>query len=61
MRLFKIGQVFVVSDHSHRVACPLAIVLPLNEDMYYSKELLIKDVIVPFYNRKSFGEEGIEV
>ena len=54
------GQ-FVVSDHSYRVAHSLEIVFPFSGSMYYSKELLVKDVIVPFYSGKSFGEEDTEV
>ena len=61
MRLFKIGQVFVVSDHSYWMAHALEIVLPLSESMYYGKELLVKDVIIPFCGKKSFEEEGTRV
>ena len=61
MGLFKVRQVFVVSDHSYKVACPLEIVLPLSKSMYYGEELLGEDVIVLFCSGKSFGEKGIGV
>ena len=61
MRLLKVGQVFMVSDHCHRVACPLEIVFPLGESLDYSKEFAVKNVIVAFCRRKSFGEEGTRV
>ena len=61
MRLLKVGQVFVVSDHSHRVACPLKIVFPLGESMDHSKEFAVKNIIVAFCGRESFGEEGTSV
>ena len=51
----------MVSDHSHRVAHPLKIMFSFSESMYYSEELLVKDVIVLFCGRKGFGEEGIRV
>ena len=51
----------MVSDHSYRVACFLEIVFLFNETMYYDKELSVKDIVVPFYSRKSFGEKGIGV
>ena len=58
MRLLKIGQVLVVSDHSYRVICSLKIVFPFGKSMDYSKEFLVEDVIVMFCSRKSFEEEG---
>ena len=61
MRLLKVGQVFVVSDHSYRVACPLEIVFPLSESMDHGKELMVKNVIVVLCSGKSFGEEGTGV
>ena len=62
MGLFKVGYIFVVSDHSYRVAYyPLKIVLPFSESVYYSEELSIKDIIVPFCSRKGFGEESTRV
>ena len=61
MRLLKVGQVFVVSDHSYRVAHPLEIVFPLSESMDHGKELTVKNVIVVLYSGKSFGEEGTRV
>ena len=61
MWLFKIGQVLVVSDHSYRVACSLKIVFLFGKGMDHSKEFLVKDVIVVFSGRKSFGEEGTGV
>ena len=61
MRLLKVGQVFVVSDHSHRMACPLEIVFPLGESMDYSEEFMVKNIIVVFCGRESFGEEGTRV
>ena len=61
MRLLKVGQVFVVSDHNYRVACPLEIVFSLSESIDYSKELVVKNVIVVLYSRKSFEEEGTRV
>ena len=59
--LLKIGQVLVVSDHSHRVACFLEIVFPFGKSMDHSKEFTVKDVIVTFCSGKSFGEEGTRV
>ena len=61
MRLFKIGQVLVVSDHRYRVACPLEVVFLFGKGMDHSKEFSIKDVVVIFCSRKSFGEEGTGV
>ena len=61
MQLLEIGQVLVVSDHDYRVACPLEIVFPFSKSMDHGKEFTIKDVIVMFYSRKSFGEEDIGV
>ena len=58
MRLLKVGQVFVVSDHSHRMAHPLKIVFPLSESMDHSKEFMVKNIIVAFCGRESFREEG---
>ena len=51
----------MVCNHSHRVACPLEIVLSFHESVYYSKELSIEDVVILFYSRKSFEEEGTRV
>ena len=61
MRLLKVGQVFVVGDHSYRMACPLEIVFPLGESVDHSKEFAVKNVIVALCSRKSFGEEGTRV
>ena len=61
MRLLKVGQVFVVSDHSYRMAHPLEIVFPLSESMDHSEEFMVKNIIVVFCGRESFGEEGIRV
>ena len=61
MRLLKVGQVFVVSDHYLRVACPLEIVFPLGESMDHSEEFMVKNIIAVFCDRESFGEEGIRV
>ena len=61
MRLLKVGQVFVVSDHSYRVACPLEIVFPFSESMDHSKEFMVRNVVVMLCSRKSFGEEGTGV
>ena len=61
MRLLKVGQVFVISDHCHRVACPLEIVFPLGESMDHSKEFVVKNVVVAFSSEKSFEEEGTRV
>ena len=61
MRLFEIEQVFVVNDHSYRVAHSLEVVFPFGESMYYSKEFLVKDIVVPFCSGKSFGEKDIGV
>ena len=61
MWLLKIGQVLVVSDHSYGMASSLEIVFPFSKSMDHSKELLVKDVIVSFCSRKSFGEEGTGV
>ena len=48
MRLLKVGQVFVVSDHNHRVAHPLKIVFPLSESMDHGKKFTVKNIIVVF-------------
>ena len=61
MRLLKVGQVFVVSDHSYKVACSLEIVFPLSESVDHGKELAVKNIIVVFCSGKSFGEEGTRV
>ena len=61
MRLLKVGQVFVVSNHSYRVACPLEVVFSLSESMDHGKELMVENVIVVLCSRKSFGEEGRRV
>ena len=63
MWLLKIEQVLVVSDHSYRMACSLKIVFPFGKGMDHSKEFSVKDVVVPFCSRKSFGEEdtGVQV
>ena len=58
MRLLKVGQGFVVSDYSYKVACPLEIVFPLNESIGHSKELAVKNVIVALCSGKSLGKEG---
>ena len=51
----------MISDHCHRVACPLEIVFPLGESMDHSKEFMVKNVVVAFSNEKSFEEEGTRV
>ena len=61
MRLLKVGQVFVVSDHSYRVACPLEIVFPFGESVDHGKEFTVKNVVVTLWSEKSFGEEGTRV
>ena len=61
MRLLKVGQIFVVSDHSHRVAHPLEVVFSLSESMDYGKELAVKNVIVALCGGESFGEKGARV
>ena len=61
MRLLKVGQVFVVSDHSYRMAHPLEIVFPLSESMDHSEEFMVKNVVVVFCSGKIFGEEGTRV
>ena len=51
----------MVGDHSYKVACSLKIVFPFGKSMDHSKEFSVKDVIVAFGGRKSFGEEGTGV
>ena len=55
MGLLKVGQIFVVSDHSYRVAHSLEIVFSLGESMDHSKEFMVENVVVAFCSRKSFG------
>ena len=61
MRLLKVEQVLMVSDHSYRMACPLEIVFPFSESVDHSKEFTVKNVVVMLCSGKSFGEEGTRV
>ena len=61
MRLLKVGQVFVVSNHSHRMARSLEIVFLFGESMDDGKEFLVENITVTFCSQKDFGKKGIGV
>ena len=61
MRVFDIGQIFVIRDDRDGVRGSLEIMLPFQEGKNDGKEFSVVDVIILFYKREGFREVGTGV